>query len=216
MKFKVLAVSMLILVGLAYGQDEQEKERYLIAGLSNHKEDIDAMVDAGLGWNVGVGVQLNEKFGLEVSLGRAPLLIYELWEAVKEESIQDFDLGSYRDFIPTTRKRRNEAISIAGTRTIPMGDNVSWIFKAGYSYVNYRFDKLTIDAVVEYGTRDTAPVVEVFDIRDKYSEVGHALLIAGGLQFQLKKKWKLEMSASNIFMDEGMQFSLNAMWKYRL
>ncbi|MCY3541477.1 MAG: hypothetical protein OXH31_06175 [Gammaproteobacteria bacterium] len=114
---------------------------------------------------------------------------------MKEDSIQESDLDSYRDFIPTIRKKRNEALTIARKLTIPMGSTVSLIFNAGYSHVNYRFDAHSIDAVVEYGSIDTAPVLDIFDIKDKYSETGHALLLSGGLEFQLRKQWKLKTTA---------------------
>lgn len=181
----------------------EEANWYVFGGTSIYNEDSGTLIGEGLGLRVGVGSQFNPIIGIEICLDRADTLDHASL-ASRIEEVNDIKLHSYE-----IETRANLYLSLLGTVTLPMSDQVSFIGKAGYT-------RYSVESQIEIVHAEDDFLEYFFysgswDIMNKAS--GNDAIISLGLLVQARKKSAIEFSLTKVSGDWGTIY-LNGTWRY--
>ena len=132
-------IAIFLVAALVVPCAAQKVERYIFAGVSTYDEnEAFSDVKRGIGLRVGGGLQLNNRFGVELIFDNSPALdTPRAAELLTEEidTLKDF-YGRYNANI-RIETSRNFYASVVGTLTLPVNDKRSWLFKCGLTYASY-------------------------------------------------------------------------------
>ncbi|MXZ44929.1 MAG: hypothetical protein F4Z01_08175 [Gammaproteobacteria bacterium] len=184
---------VLCLLLFAIPMQSEEVKWYAFGGTSLFREDTDTLIGDGLGLRAGVGSQFNSTFGIEVSWNGAPAVENSSLAAAIAED-QNLLLRSY-----AIETQPNFYFSLAGTLTLPMDDQLSFIGKVGYA-------RYSVESQIEIDFAQDEFFYYYYyagsgDIRHK--ESGNDAILSLGLLFHVQEKSAIELSMTNVFGDWG-------------
>ena len=169
----------------------QELQWYGFGGFAMFDEDIEAGVGDGAGFRAGLGLQFNERFGVEAFMDRAPELSPDTLLSDLGRSIISYDISTVG----------NTYISIGGTLTYPFSDKFSGIVKSGVSNYSVEIERFVVDEI---------DLCDLAGCDDSGTEV----FFSGGLIVQMNEASSMEFSFTQ-FTGDAEALTLNAIFRYQ-
>lgn len=187
MKYALLLFSLFLVVVPC---STQELQWHGFFGFSMFDEDVETSVGDGAGFRAGLGLQFNERFGVEAFVDRAP-------EIDPDTLLSDLGapIGSYD--ISTVG---NTYLSLGGTVTFPFNEKISGIFKGGLSNYTAEIERFVVNGV------------DFCDV-EGCDDSGTGAFVSGGLIFKTNESASLEFSFTQYTGDAEVR-TLNAIFRY--
>lgn len=187
MKHALLLFSLFVVVVPC---STQELRWHGFFGFSMFDEDVETSVGDGAGFRAGLGLQFNERFGVEAFLDRAPEINPDTLLSNLGSPISSYEISTVG----------NTYLSFGGTFTYPFNDKMSGIIKGGLSNYTAEIERFVVDGI-------DLCVVEGCD------DSGTGAFVSGGLIFKTTESASLEFSFTQ-FTGDAEARTLNAIFKY--
>ena len=168
----------------------QELQWYGFGGFAVFDEDVETGVGDGAGFRAGLGLQFNERFGVEAFLDRAPEIGPDALLSDLGTTLISYDISTVG----------NTYISVGGTLTYPFTDKVSGIVRGGVSNYSVEIERFIVD-----GT-------DLCDLAG-CDDSGTAAFFSGGLIFQMTEASSIEFSFTQ-FTGDAEALTLNSIFRY--
>ncbi len=188
MKYAVVLFSLFVVVAPC---STQQTQWYVLGGFVNFDEDLETGVGEGSGFRGGIGLQISERFGVEGFMDLAPEISPDTILNSLTTPVSIYDISTVG----------NTYISLGGTLTLPLSNQISGIWKGGifnYSVELERFSVNEIDLCASVACEDS----------------GTDVFVSGGVMVHINEKASLEFSVTQYNGDAEAQ-TVNTIFRYR-
>lgn len=207
----LLAIVLLTSAGIAQTQTSPDHGKfswYVSGGSYFWSEDVETGVGDGAGVNFGVGVQINETFGLELHFNQSPAIDPNV---LTNAVIDELDLNEDRVSSWETETHGVAYSSLLGTARFPI-DNQRYMFlKAGVASYLVQFH-IEIEHEIPSLWGSISDDYE-FDV----NETGSTPVISLGIEVPMGKgrpKGSIELAVAQYFKEEVAATSIGIALKY--